>query len=72
MSLLDLFTQIEWEGWWQRPFSERWIDETVCSMLVGVACGVIGCYVVLRRMALIGVMLSSSSSTVGRAIRPKE
>ncbi|MFQ5494801.1 MAG: iron chelate uptake ABC transporter family permease subunit, partial [Phycisphaerae bacterium] len=33
-------------------------QETTCSVLVGVACGVLGCYVVLRRMALIGDALS--------------
>ncbi len=43
---------------WRTPFSELWWDETLCSMLVGVACGVLGCFVVLRRMALIGDALS--------------
>ncbi|NIP86726.1 MAG: hypothetical protein GTO03_14660 [Planctomycetales bacterium] len=56
--MLELIESIEWQGWWLRPFSERWWMETVCSMLVGVACGVVGCYVVLRRMALIGDALS--------------
>jgi ABC-type Mn2+/Zn2+ transport system permease subunit/Mn-dependent DtxR family transcriptional regulator len=40
------------------PWSARWWDETVCSMLVGLACGVLGTFVVLRRMALIGDALS--------------
>ncbi|MEM8739226.1 MAG: metal ABC transporter permease [Planctomycetota bacterium] len=43
---------------WLVPWSSQWIAETVCSMLVGVACGVLGCFVVLRRMALIGDALS--------------
>jgi ABC-type Mn2+/Zn2+ transport system permease subunit/Mn-dependent DtxR family transcriptional regulator len=46
------------QQWWLRPLSERWWKETVCSMLVGIACGVLGCYVILRRMALIGDALS--------------
>jgi len=54
----ELFAQIDFAGWWLRPFSHRWWEETVCSMLVGVTCGVLGCYVVLRRMALIGDALS--------------
>jgi ABC-type Mn2+/Zn2+ transport system permease subunit/Mn-dependent DtxR family transcriptional regulator len=53
-----LFAEFDFTGWWLRPFSERWWQETVCSMLVGVTCGVLGCYVVLRRMALIGDALS--------------
>ncbi|MEO1236105.1 MAG: metal ABC transporter permease [Planctomycetota bacterium] len=43
---------------WLVPWGPRWIAETVCSMLVGVACGVLGVFVVLRRMALIGDALS--------------
>ncbi len=43
---------------WLQPFSARWGMETFCSMLVGIACGVLGCFVVLRRMALIGDALS--------------
>ena len=56
--MIELLGQIDLEGWWLRPFSERWWQETVCSILVGVTCGVIGCYVVLRRMAMIGDALS--------------
>lgn len=40
------------------PFTDTWKEETLCSVLVGVACGVLGCFVVLRRMALIGDALS--------------
>ncbi len=53
-----LFAEFDFTGWWLRPFSERWWQETACSMLVGITCGVLGCYVVLRRMALIGDALS--------------
>ncbi|OUT69201.1 MAG: hypothetical protein CBB70_04745 [Planctomycetaceae bacterium TMED10] len=53
-----LLAEFDFTDWWIRPFSDRWWQETVCSMLVGVTCGVLGCYVVLRRMALIGDALS--------------
>ena len=43
---------------WLVPLSSRWIVETLCSMLVGLSLGVLGCFVVLRRMALIGDALS--------------
>ncbi len=43
---------------WSRPFSARWIHKTAGAMLVGVTCGLLGCFVVLRRMALIGDALS--------------
>lgn len=56
--MIEIFSQFDWDGWWQRPFSEQWWQETTCSMLVGVALGVLGCFVVLRRMALIGDALS--------------
>lgn len=48
------------EVWRQalKPLSEAWWDETACSVLVGLTCGVLGCFVVLRRMALIGDALS--------------
>ncbi len=49
--------EMDWSQWLV-PFTERWWQETVCSALVGVACGVLGCFVVLRRMALIGDALS--------------
>ncbi len=40
------------------PLTAQWWQETACSVLVGIACGVLGCFVVLRRMALIGDALS--------------
>lgn len=40
------------------PWTSDWIAQTVGSMLVGITCGVLGCFVVLRRMALIGDALS--------------
>ncbi|MEM9109930.1 MAG: iron chelate uptake ABC transporter family permease subunit [Planctomycetota bacterium] len=40
------------------PWSERWIVQTICTMLVGMTCGLLGAFVVLRRMALIGDALS--------------
>lgn len=43
---------------WSEPFTALWWEETTCSALVGIACGVLGCFVVLRRMALIGDALS--------------
>ncbi|HEX7010299.1 MAG TPA: metal ABC transporter permease, partial [Phycisphaeraceae bacterium] len=49
--------QIDW-SLWDLPLSAQWRAETLCSMLVGTACGVLGCFVVLRRMALIGDALS--------------
>ena len=41
------------------PWGE-WLPQTLGSMLIGVTCGVLGCFVVLRRMALIGDALSHS------------
>ena len=49
--------EVDWSQWLV-PFSSQWWQETACSVLVGVACGVLGCFVVLRRMALIGDALS--------------
>lgn len=40
------------------PWSPRWLTQTICTMLVGTTCGLLGCFVVLRRMALIGDALS--------------
>lgn len=37
-----------------------WLPQTLGSVLIGVTCGVLGCFVVLRRMALIGDALSHS------------
>ncbi len=57
--MIELLGQVEMDlSQWLVPFTERWWQETVCSALVGVACGVLGCFVVLRRMALIGDALS--------------
>lgn len=38
----------------------HWLPQTLGSMFIGVTCGVLGCFVVLRRMALIGDALSHS------------
>ena len=43
---------------WMVPLSEQWRSETLCSMLVGLALGVLGCFIVLRRMALVGDALA--------------
>lgn len=51
------FVEFDWSQW-SVPFTWVWKEETLCSVLVGVACGVLGCFVVLRRMALIGDALS--------------
>ncbi|MFI4861825.1 MAG: iron chelate uptake ABC transporter family permease subunit [Phycisphaerales bacterium JB063] len=40
------------------PWTLRWLTQTLCTMLVGLTCGLLGCFVVLRRMALIGDALS--------------
>lgn len=40
------------------PFTDQWWEETLCTVLVGITCGLLGCFVVLRRMALIGDALS--------------
>lgn len=39
---------------------EHWLAQTLGSIFIGVTCGVLGCFVVLRRMALIGDALSHS------------
>lgn len=39
---------------------QHWLPQTLGSMFIGVTCGVLGCFVVLRRMALIGDALSHS------------
>lgn len=49
--------EMQWDQW-LAPFSERWWQETLCSVLVGIACAVLGTFVVLRRMALIGDALA--------------
>jgi len=40
------------------PWSDDWYRQTLGSMAIGITCGVLGCFVVLRRMALIGDALS--------------
>ena len=57
--MIDVLAQLDFDwSQWSVPFSSRWWQETTCSVLVGIACGVLGCFVVLRRMALIGDALS--------------
>lgn len=57
--MMSLLAQIELDwSQWTTPFTWAWKEETACSVLVGIACGVLGCFVVLRRMALIGDALS--------------
>lgn len=56
---MGVLAQLEWDwSQWSTPLTEQWWQETTCSVLVGIACGVLGCFVVLRRMALIGDALS--------------
>jgi len=57
MNALLAQVELDWTQW-LIPFSSPWKEETLCSVLVGIACGVLGCFVVLRRMALIGDALS--------------
>jgi ABC-type Mn2+/Zn2+ transport system permease subunit/Mn-dependent DtxR family transcriptional regulator len=57
--MTPLLAQLEFDwAQWSVPLSVQWWQETACSVLVGIACGVLGCFVVLRRMALIGDALS--------------
>lgn len=57
--MIELLAQVDinWSDWIM-PFNEVWWQKTLCSALVATACGVLGCFVVLRRMALIGDALS--------------
>jgi len=48
---------IEWSQALQ-PFSGMWYQGTVCAVLVGAVCGVLGVFFVLRSMALIGDALA--------------
>ncbi len=48
---------VDWSSW-SLPWSRFYLQGTACSILVAVTCGVLGCFVVLRRMALIGDALS--------------
>jgi ABC-type Mn2+/Zn2+ transport system permease subunit/Mn-dependent DtxR family transcriptional regulator len=43
---------------WYQPFTGSWWQQTATSVLAAVVLGVLGCFVVLRRMALIGDALS--------------
>ena len=45
-------------GDWLLPWDGFYLKGTLCSILVGLTCGVLGAFVVLRRMALIGDALS--------------
>lgn len=57
--MLPMLAQLEIDlSYAFEPLSQRWWDETLCSVLVGTVLGVLGCFVVLRRMALIGDALS--------------
>lgn len=49
--------QSDWSQW-LLPWDALYLKGTLCSVLVGLGCGVLGCFVVLRRMALIGDALS--------------
>ena len=49
--------ELHWSAW-AAPFTARYAVETTTSALVGASCGLLGCFVVLRRMALIGDALS--------------
>lgn len=57
--MMTTLAQLEFDwSQWLVPLGSQWWQETTCSVLVGIACGVLGCFVVLRRMALIGDALS--------------
>ena len=43
---------------WFQPFTGSWGQQTATSVLAAIVLGVLGCFVVLRRMALIGDALS--------------
>lgn len=56
---MQALAQLEFDwSQWSVPFTHQWWQETSCSVLVGIACGVLGCYLVLRRMAMLGDALS--------------
>ena len=57
MTTLLAQLQSDW-GQWLLPWDALYIRGTLCSILVGLGCGVLGCFVVLRQMALIGDALS--------------
>lgn len=47
----------DWSQWFQ-PFTHGWWQQTATSVVAALVLGVLGCFVVLRRMALIGDALS--------------
>ncbi|MEM7625954.1 MAG: iron chelate uptake ABC transporter family permease subunit [Planctomycetota bacterium] len=57
MTTLLAQLQSEWSQW-LLPWDALYLKGTLCSILVGLGCGLLGCFVVLRRMALIGDALS--------------
>lgn len=57
MTTLLAQLQSDWSQW-LLPWDLLYLKGTLCSILVGLGCGVLGCFVVLRRMALIGDALS--------------
>lgn len=57
MTTLLAQLSVEW-GAWSLPWTQFYWQGTACSILVAVTCGVLGCFVVLRQMALIGDALS--------------
>ena len=48
---------ITWQDRLRSPFVNHW-EPLLCSVLVGTVLGLLGCFVVLRRMALIGDAIS--------------
>ncbi len=57
--MITLLAQLQIEGGqWLLPWDSLYLKGTLCSILVGLGCGVLGCFVVLRQMALIGDALS--------------
>jgi len=48
---------ISWQDRLRSPFVNHW-EPLLCSVLVGTVLGLLGCFVVLRRMALIGDAIS--------------
>ena len=59
--MITSLAQLQIETNWSQlmlPWDPLYLKGTLCSILVGIGCGVLGCFVVLRRMALIGDALS--------------
>ncbi len=57
MLLAQVEFDLDWSQW-IAPFTAQGWQAAACSALVGIACGLLGCFVVLRRMAFIGDALS--------------